>query len=153
MISRIIGSFTGRRLRHHVLFLFTCFWCEQLYVMTRVLSYAPVNASRMVHTFFCSYPAPGDSNARYYHFFMTNFSTIHIGRMVEREMRRQGRTIPWLAAQLYCDRTNIYSIFKRASIDTTQLLRISVALQHDFFQYYADVYRQYVNSCQQSVGL
>ncbi len=68
-------------------------------------------------------------------------------------MRRQGRTIPWLAAQLYCDRTNIYSIFKRASIDTTQLLRISVALQHDFFQYYADVYRQYVNSCQQSVGL
>lgn len=120
--------------------------------MTRVPSYAPVNASRMVHTFLC-YPAAGDSNARYYHFFMTNFSTIHIGQMVERELRRQGRTIPWLAAQLYCDRTNIYSIFKRASIDTTQLLRISVALQHDFFQYYADAYRLCVNNFQQSVDL
>lgn len=42
----------------------------------------------------------------------------------------------WFANKLYCERTNVYSIFKRESIDTTLLLRISEILHHNFFDYY-----------------
>lgn len=39
----------------------------------------------------------------------------------------------WLAKKVNCDRTNIYKIFQRASIDTELLSRISKALDYDFF--------------------
>lgn len=61
---------------------------------------------------------------------------IHIGNLIEKEFRRQERSVSWLAKKLYCERTNIYDIFKRQSIDTEMLLRISEVLHHDFFQYY-----------------
>ncbi len=65
---------------------------------------------------------------------------IHIGKLIERELRRQERPVSWFARKLYCERTNIYDIFKRQSIDTDMLLRISVVLNHDFFRYYASEY-------------
>jgi len=62
---------------------------------------------------------------------------IHIGKLIEAELRRQERTVSWFARNLYCERTNIYDIFKRRSIDTGMLLRISVVLHHNFFRYYS----------------
>ncbi len=53
-------------------------------------------------------------------------------------MLRQGRTARWLAEQLSTDRTNIYKIFRKASIDTALLLRISAALGTDFFRLLSD---------------
>lgn len=47
---------------------------------------------------------------------------IHIGQLIEAELIRQERTISWFAKKLCCDRTNVYSIFKRQSIDTELLL-------------------------------
>ena len=61
---------------------------------------------------------------------------IHIGQAIEHVLREQGRSASWLAKQLHCDRTNIYKIFKRASIDTVLLQRISAALDVDFFRLY-----------------
>ena len=63
---------------------------------------------------------------------------IHIGKKIEEVFRRQGRSSSWLAERLCCDRTNIYSIFKRESIDTAMLVKISRLLNHDFFQYYKE---------------
>lgn len=63
---------------------------------------------------------------------------IHIGKLIEEELRRQQRTVSWFARNLYCDRTNVYDIFKRRSIDTAMLLRISIVLRHNFFRYYLD---------------
>jgi len=63
---------------------------------------------------------------------------IHIGKLIEEELRRQQRTVSWFARNLYCERTNVYDIFKRRSIDTAMLLRISVVLHHNFFRYYLD---------------
>lgn len=60
----------------------------------------------------------------------------HIGRIIEQVFHDQGRSASWFAEQLHCDRTNVYSIFKRESIDTALLVRISNILQHNFFQYY-----------------
>nr|WP_300797197.1 XRE family transcriptional regulator [uncultured Alistipes sp.] len=63
---------------------------------------------------------------------------IHIGQLIEAELRRQERTITWFAKKLFCDRTNVYNIFKRQSIDTETLLRISQILHHDFFVHYRE---------------
>lgn len=61
---------------------------------------------------------------------------IHIGKLIEAELRRQERSVAWFARNLPCERTNVYDIFKRRSIDTEMLLRISIVLRHDFFRYY-----------------
>ena len=63
---------------------------------------------------------------------------IHIGSLIEQELRRQERSAIWLAGELHCDRTNVYKVFKRKSIDTRLLVDISVILQHNFFLDYAD---------------
>lgn len=61
---------------------------------------------------------------------------IHIGILIEKELKRQERTPTWLASKIYCSRTNIYKIFQRKSIDSETLYRISIILNHNFFEYY-----------------
>jgi len=60
---------------------------------------------------------------------------IHIGRHIKEVFDRQpkGRTVEWFADNLCCNRANIYNIFKRSSIDTQLLRRISLLLDYDFF--------------------
>ena len=67
---------------------------------------------------------------------------IHIGKLIEQELRSQERTVSWFARKLYCERTNVYDIFKRRSIDTQMLLRISIILEHNFFRYYQKEYER-----------
>ena len=62
--------------------------------------------------------------------------SIHIGREIENELRRQGRGATWLAQRLHCDRTNVYNIFKREGIDTILLQRIGAVLNRNFFVLY-----------------
>ena len=64
--------------------------------------------------------------------------SIHIGNIVKEELRKQERTISWFARKLYCDRSNVYDIFKRESVDTELLLRISLVLKRNFFLLYID---------------
>lgn len=63
---------------------------------------------------------------------------IHIGKNIEYELRRQERSVAWFARKLFCNRQNVYDIFKRESIDTTLLRRISTILGHDFFKDLSD---------------
>ncbi len=70
-------------------------------------------------------------------FFIT---MVHIGKLIEEEFHRQERSITWFAKGLYCDRSNVYAIFKRQSIDTEQLLRISIILKYNFFKPYFQEY-------------
>lgn len=58
---------------------------------------------------------------------------FHIGTLIGEELRRQRRPAAWLAQEICCDRTNVYKILRKGSIDTELLCRISVALEHDFF--------------------
>ena len=59
---------------------------------------------------------------------------IHIGHLIKKVFDRQGRRATWLASQLNCNRTNVYSIFNRANIDVETLIKLSRILQHNFFQ-------------------
>lgn len=67
---------------------------------------------------------------------------IHIGKIIEKEFYRQGRSVSWFANKLCCDRTNVYNIFKRESIDTALLVKISRTLEHNFFAYYMEDMKQ-----------
>ena len=61
---------------------------------------------------------------------------IHIGTLIEQELRRQERSVTWFAMKLHCDRTNVYKIFKKQSIDTLLLMRIGDVLNRNFFREY-----------------
>ena len=67
---------------------------------------------------------------------------IHIGKTIEHVLREQGRSVSWFAKQICCERTNVYSIFRRSSIDTDLLMRISKILSYDFFEEYREVIKQ-----------
>ena len=68
---------------------------------------------------------------------------LSIGRRIREELRRQGRTVSWLARQLCMERTNLYYAFRQNSIDVELLLRISFFLNYDFFQDIVDVCKSY----------
>lgn len=57
----------------------------------------------------------------------------HIGGLIKQELEKQERSISWLARKLSCDRTKVYRILQKHSIDTYDLARISILLSHDFF--------------------
>lgn len=61
---------------------------------------------------------------------------IHLGTLVRRKMRERGISINEFAKAIHCDRTNVYNIFKRKSMDVQLVVRISNALNYDFLQYY-----------------
>ena len=50
----------------------------------------------------------------------------------------RGMTVSHLARLLSCERANLYRLFEKDSIDTRLLLRISRALDYDFFQLYSN---------------
>ncbi len=66
------------------------------------------------------------------------YEPVHIGKIIEEELRRQKRTVTWLSRKIHCDRRNIYDIFSRPNIDTNLLMRLSLALHTDFFSYYSN---------------
>ena len=61
---------------------------------------------------------------------------VHIGKLIEEEMRLQERTPAWLAKKINCERPNVYYIFRQKSINSDMLMRISRALNHNFFLHY-----------------
>lgn len=65
---------------------------------------------------------------------------INIGKEIHDELLRQGQSVSWLAQQLGCNRTNIYNIFVRESIGTDLLMKISIALDKDFFALYSECF-------------
>lgn len=67
---------------------------------------------------------------------------IHIGHIIQEELRSQGRTVTWLAKQLNLHRRACYRIFNNYSINTQQLLRISQLLGRNFFEDYFTQFQQ-----------
>lgn len=59
---------------------------------------------------------------------------VHIGQMIKDELNRQGRTVNWLAKEIYCEKSNVYKMFRRKSLDLDQLLKICNVLNHNFLK-------------------
>ena len=64
---------------------------------------------------------------------------INIGSKIKSIVSKKGMTVSEFGRRINKSRENVYSIFKRKSIDTALLLKISEVLEHDFFQYYTNL--------------
>ncbi|MBR4390541.1 MAG: hypothetical protein IKT08_00330 [Bacteroidales bacterium] len=60
--------------------------------------------------------------------------SIHVGHMLELEMLRQDKKVAWLAREVNREKSSIYKMFARNSLDVWMLIRISQLLKHDFFK-------------------
>ena len=61
---------------------------------------------------------------------------IHIGKRIKEVFEAQPRhfTVVRFARAIHCERANIYRIFGKENIDVNLLMRICIALNHDFFR-------------------
>ena len=65
-----------------------------------------------------------------------------IGILIKEELEKQERSVTWFARKLSCDRSNIYRLFQKESIDTNLLVRISILLGKDFFSDLSDYVKE-----------
>lgn len=56
-----------------------------------------------------------------------------IGQLIKEELMAQERSVAWFARKLCLDRSNVYRLFQKNSIDTSLLTRILLVLNKDFF--------------------
>lgn len=61
---------------------------------------------------------------------------LHIGELIKQVARNQRVGPTELGEKINTSKQNVYGIFKRKSIDTELLRKISIALDHDFFLHY-----------------
>ena len=64
-------------------------------------------------------------------------SNIHIGHLIQAQLKADKRSVGWLAKQIPCTRNHVYKIFNRPSLDADLILKISIAMSFNFFQYYS----------------
>jgi len=71
---------------------------------------------------------------------METQSKLHIGHMVKSVFDKSGLSVAEFARRIHCERTNVYKIFNRHTIDVEMLVAISEALEHNFLE---DVMKYY----------
>ena len=54
--------------------------------------------------------------------------------MIKKELKAQGRSVSWLARTIHMERSSVYKIFERNSVDIVLLVRICLVMNHDFFK-------------------
>lgn len=62
---------------------------------------------------------------------------IHIGQLIKQKVKESERKRDAIEEELDMVRSNLDNIFTRETIDTGLLLRISKALDYDFFRHYS----------------
>ena len=63
---------------------------------------------------------------------MAQQANLHIGQLVKTVFDKSGMSVAEFARQINCERTNVYTIFRRRTIDVELLVRISYILEHNF---------------------
>lgn len=63
---------------------------------------------------------------------MATQQDIHIGHLIKSVFDESGMTVSEFARQIHLERTTVYSLFERPSIDSIQLAKISLVLKHNF---------------------
>lgn len=61
---------------------------------------------------------------------------VHIGKKIQEKLKEARYKKTEFADMINVSRTVVYDIFKRKTIDTGLLKKISEVLNHDFFNYY-----------------
>ena len=63
---------------------------------------------------------------------MATQTNLHIGHLIKSVFDESGMTISEFARQIHLERTTVYSIFERPTVDVLLLARISLVLKHNF---------------------
>ena len=63
-----------------------------------------------------------------------NIQKIHIGSIIKKVFDEKSMTIAEFSRRINRDRTTVYDIFKRKSIDTDLLIKISEVLDYNFLR-------------------
>ncbi len=66
----------------------------------------------------------------------THESNIHIGHLIQAQLKADKRSVGWLSREIGCSRNHLYKVFRKPSLEGELLLRISLAMNFNFFQYY-----------------
>lgn len=67
---------------------------------------------------------------------------IHIGRLIKQKLLEQERSGAWLARKINTSPSNVSKILTKEYLDTGLLLRISKALNYDFFAIYSHIFKR-----------
>lgn len=67
--------------------------------------------------------------------------SVHIGQLIKNQVAIRGCTVSWLARQLNCDRSYIYELYKRDSIDTKRLYCLCEVLECNFYKIISDAFQ------------
>ena len=73
-------------------------------------------------------------------------SNIHIGHLVQAQLKADQRSASWLAREIGCTRNHVYKIFNKSSLDSDLIFRISKAMNFNFFQYYTMAFLENMKS-------
>lgn len=63
---------------------------------------------------------------------MAQQENLHIGQLVKAVFDKSGMSVAEFARQINCERTNVYAIFRRRTIDVELLVKISYILDYNF---------------------
>ena len=64
---------------------------------------------------------------------------MYIGQRIKEVMAKKKVSVIAIAKEIECERTNVYNIFERESINTNLLQKFSIILKHDFFKELSEV--------------
>jgi hypothetical protein len=70
---------------------------------------------------------------------------LHIGELIKDKLKEQQISVIKFASLINTTRENVYGIFKRKSIDTDMLIKISITLKYNFFLDISDTTNNYLN--------
>lgn len=76
-------------------------------------------------------------------------SDIHIGHIIQKQLKTDKRSVGWLAREIGCTRNHVYKIFNKSSLDSDLILRISKAMNFNFFQDYS---RAFLDNMKARIG-
>lgn len=73
---------------------------------------------------------------------------VHIGQIIQEKLNTSGLTVSEFAEKIHLSRPAVYQMFKKQSIDTDLLIRISILLKENFFKsIYQEVEQYLQNEC------
>ena len=80
---------------------------------------------------------------------MEHNCNIHIGQLIQAQLKADQRSASWLAREIGCSRNHLYKVFRKPSLDGDLLLCISLAMNFNFFQYYT---AEFIEGMKQRIG-
>jgi len=68
-----------------------------------------------------------------------SLNNIHLGNIIRKRLKHDGRTVRWFAEQMNSDRSNMYKLLSRSHLSSDFVMRASKIIKHDFFKDVSDL--------------